>query len=108
MSYEVTIYKYRGAPLHGIWIAPAGTEPSPGTMWEPLQRLTITPAEPLPPALLNVLLMSEATSDQLFRQIADTWLGPADDDPLNDYDRYASQVENGTYPEKSTNTQNSR
>ncbi len=34
-------------------------------------------------------------SDRLFRQIADTWLGPIEDDPLNDYDCYASREEAG-------------
>ncbi len=31
--------------------------------------------------------------DQLFRQIPDTWLGPVEDAPLDDYDRYASREE---------------
>ena len=35
--------------------------------------------------------MSAATSDKLFRDTLDTWLGPTEDDPLNDYDRYASR-----------------
>jgi hypothetical protein len=37
--------------------------------------------------------MSETTGDRLFRQIADTWLGPIEDDPLDDYDRYVSREE---------------
>ncbi len=40
--------------------------------------------------LCSLLLISESTSDHLFRQIADTWLGPVEDAPLNGYDRYAS------------------
>lgn len=44
-------------------------------------------------ALCGLLLMSESTSDRLFRQIADTWIGPVEDDPLDDYDRYASREE---------------
>ena len=49
--------------------------------------------------------MSEETSDHLFRQIADTWLGPVEGDPLDDYDRYASRKEatavlDETYPDR--------
>ncbi len=50
---------------------------------------------PTPPALRGLLLMSESTSDRLFRQIADTWPGSVEDDPLDDYDRYASREEFG-------------
>jgi hypothetical protein len=49
--------------------------------------------EPIPAMLCGLLLLSESTSDHLFRQIADTWLGPVGDDPLNDYDRYVSREE---------------
>ncbi len=33
----------------------------------------------------GLLLMSEETSDRLFRQIADTWLGSVEGDPLGAY-----------------------
>lgn len=55
-------------------------------------------------ALCRLLLMSESTGDRLFRQIADTWLGPVKDDPLDDYAEYAGREEkkttlDDTYPD---------
>jgi hypothetical protein len=44
--------------------------------------------------------LSKSTSDHLFRQIADAWLGPVEDEPLNDYDRYASQEDSKTVLDK--------
>lgn len=58
-----------------------------------MQRIEVAIEEPIPAALCGLLLMSEGTGDRLFRQIADTWLGPVEDDPLDDYDRYASREE---------------
>ena len=44
--------------------------------------------------------MSEETRDHLFRHIADTWLAPVKDAPLNNYDRYASQEDSKTVLDK--------
>jgi hypothetical protein len=99
MDYVITIYKRPGVqpnahePLYALWIDMLDAEPQPGTIWQVVQTVEVSTKEPIPAALCGELLMSEATSDRLFRQIADTWLGPVEDDPLNDYDRYASQEE---------------
>jgi hypothetical protein len=93
MDYTITIFKKRGEPLYTLWIDPPDAEPQPGTVWQVVQTVEVTTAQPIPAALCGLLLMSEETSDRLFRQIADNWLGPTDDDPLNDYDRYVSREE---------------
>jgi hypothetical protein len=99
MNYTITIYKRPGVQphardlLYGIWIDKAGIEPQPGTVWQVVQRIEVATEEPIPAALCGLLLMSEMTGDRLFRQIADTWLGPVEDDPVDDYDRYASREE---------------
>jgi hypothetical protein len=99
MDYTVTIYKRPGVhphsrePLYGIWIDKSGIEPQPGTVWQMVQRIEVATEQPIPAALCGLLLMSETTGDRLFRQIADTWLEPVEDDPLDDYDRYASREE---------------
>ena len=99
MNYTIIIYKRPGVEphpresLYAIWIDKQGVEPKPGTIWEALQKIEITVEKPIPTALCGLRLMSESTSNHLFRDIADTWLGPIKDDPLNDYDRYASREE---------------
>ena len=99
MKYTITFYKRPGVqphprePLYGIWIDKSGIEPQPGTVWQVVQRIEVTTEHPIPAVLCGLLLMSETTGDRLFRQIADTWLGPAEDDPPDDYDRYASSTE---------------
>ena len=101
MDYTITFYKNISVPKHGpsqlyaIWIDSTDATPQPGTVWEVVQTVNLTTDKPIPKALNGLLLMSEATSDKLFRDITDTWLGPTDDDPLNDYDRYASREESG-------------
>ncbi len=79
--------------MYAIRIDKPEAEPQPGTVWQVVQMFEMVLEEPIPAALCGLLLMSESTSDHLFRQIADTWLGPVEDDPLNDYDRYASREE---------------
>ena len=102
MDYTITIYKRPGTqpnprePLYGIWIDKPGIEPQPGTVWQMVQRIEVATEKPVPPALCGQLLMSEATGDRLFRHIADTWLGPVEDDPMDDYDRYASRENAGS------------
>jgi hypothetical protein len=64
------------------------------------QTVEVTTEKPIPAALCGLLLMSESTSDRLFRQIADTWLGRVEDDPLDDYDRYASREDSKTVLDK--------
>lgn len=99
MEYTITIYKRPGVhphsrePLYAVWIDRPGIEPQPGTVWQVVRRIEVTTEQPIPLALCGMLLMSETTGDRLFRQIADTWLGPVEDDPLDDYDRYASKEE---------------
>lgn len=95
MEYVLTIYRKQGEPLYALWIDTPNVEPQPGTVWQVVQTVTVTAEQPIPAALCGLLLMSEGTSDRLFRQIADTWLGPVEDDPLDDYDRYASREEFG-------------
>ena len=70
-----------------------------------VQKIEVVTEEPVPAALCGLLLMSETTGDRLFRQIADTWLGPVEGDPLDDTDRYASGEEavgslNEAYPDR--------
>ena len=93
MNYTFRIYKRQSEPLYAIWIDVPEAEPQPGTVWKMMQAVEITTEGPIPTVLCGLLLMSETTSDHLFRQIADTWLGPVEDDPLNNYDRYTSQQE---------------
>jgi hypothetical protein len=93
MDYMMTIFKKQGESLYALWIDTPGDEPQPGTAWQVVQTVEITPEEPIPAALCSLLLMSEATSDRLFRQITDTWLRPTEDDPLDDYHCYASREE---------------
>ncbi len=47
-----------------------------------VRTVEVTREEPIPAALCGLLLMSGETSERLFRDTEDTWLGPADDDPL--------------------------
>src|SRR5688572_4640705 len=93
MNYTLRIYKRHSEPLYALWIDKPEVEPQPGTIWQIIQMFEMVMEEPIPAVLCGLLLMSETTSDHLFRQIADTWLGPVEDDPLNNYDRYASQEE---------------
>ncbi|MBN1311374.1 MAG: hypothetical protein JXB30_08130 [Anaerolineae bacterium] len=99
MDYTITFYKRPGVQphprelLYAIWIDTPGIKPQPGTVWQVVQRMEVTTEVPIPPVLCGLLLMSETTGDRLFRQITDTWLGPVEDDPLDDYDRYASRGE---------------
>ena len=65
-----------------------------------IQRIEVTLETPIPTALFGLRLMSESTSNHLFRDIADNWLGPIKDDPLNNYDRYASQEDSKTVLDK--------
>jgi hypothetical protein len=108
MDYIITIYKRPGVqshsrePLYALWIDMPDAEPQPGTVWQVVQMVEVATKEPIPMALCGLLLMSEETGDRLFRQIADTWLVPVEDDPLNDYDRYASREEaREDYPDDS-------
>jgi len=93
MDYVITVFKKQGEPLYAIWIDTPDTGPQPGAVWQVVKMVEISTEEPIPAALCGLLLMSEETSDWLFRQIADTWLGSVEDDPMNDYDRCASQEE---------------
>src|SRR5689334_13360843 len=99
MNYTLTIYRRQGVqpyprePLYAIWIDRLGIEPDPGTVWQVIQRIEVATETPILSALCGLLLMSETTNDRLFRQIADTWLGSVENDPLDDYDRYASRKE---------------
>lgn len=93
MDYTLTIFKKRGEPLYTLWIDTPDANPQPGTVWQVVQTIQVTTEKPIPAALCGLLLMSEETSDKLFRQIADTWLGRIENDPLNDYDRYVSREE---------------
>jgi|GEM_PF-6019292 len=95
MEYTITIFKKQGESLHALWIDTPAVEPQPGTVWQVVGIIELATEAPIPAALCGLLLMSEVTSDKLFRQIADTWLGPVKDDPLNDYDRFACQMEFG-------------
>ncbi len=100
MSYTLRIYKRQGESLYAISIDTPRAEPNPGTVWEVVQMFEMVMEEPIPAALCGLLLMSESTSDHLFRQIADTWLGLVKDDSLNDYDQYASQEDSKSVLDK--------
>ena len=93
MDYCITVFKKQGESLYAIWIDTLDAKPQPGTVWQVVQSVEVTTKEPIVAALCGLLLMSEETNDRLFRQIADTWLGPVEDDPLNDYDQYAGREE---------------
>jgi hypothetical protein len=102
MNYTIIIFKRPGVaphprePLFAIWIDEQGAEPKPSTVWEAIQRIEVVVEQPIPKALCGLRLMSESTSNRLFRDVVDTWLGPVKDDLLNDYDRYASQEDSKT------------
>ena len=106
MNYAITIYKRPGVephprePLYAIWIDKPRAEPQLGAVWEAIQKIEVATEKPIPAVLCGLLLMSESTSDHLFRHITDTWLGPVEDDPLNDYARYASQEDSKTVLDK--------
>jgi hypothetical protein len=100
MNYTLRIYKRHREPLYAIRIDKPEAEPSPGAVWEVVQMFEMVMEEPIPAALCGLLLVSESTSDHLFRQVADTWLGPVMDDPLNNYDRYASREDSKTVLDK--------
>jgi hypothetical protein len=93
MEYVITVFKKQGEPLYAIWIDSEHAEPQPGTAWEVVQKVEVSTKEPIPAALCGLLLMSEETNDRLFKQVADTWLGPVKDDLLNDYDQYTGREE---------------
>lgn len=76
MEYRITIFKKQGEPLYALWIDTPDVLPQPGAAWQVVQTIEVTTKEPIPEVLCSLLLMSESTSDRLFRQIADTWLGP--------------------------------
>lgn len=100
MNYTLRIYKRQSEPIYAIWIDKPEAEPQPGAIWEVLQMFEMVMEEPIHDVLCGLLLMSESSSDHLFRQIADTWLGPVEDDPLNDYNRYACREESKDVLEK--------
>ncbi len=93
MEVVITVYRKQGEPLYALWVDTPDAGPQPGAAWQVVRTVTVTAEPPIPAALCGLLLMSESTSDRLFRQIADTWIGPVEDDPLDDYDRYASREE---------------
>jgi hypothetical protein len=96
MNYVITVFKKQGESLYAIWIDTPDAEPQPGTVWQVVQTIEVSTKEPIPAALCGLLLMSEETSDRLFRQIADTWLGPVEDDLLDDFDQYSIRKESKT------------
>ncbi len=104
MEYTITIFKKRGEPLCTLWIDMPDADPQPGTVWQVVQTVQITTEKPIPAALCGLLLMSESTSDKLFRQIADTWLGPVEDDPLDDFTEHASREESTSSVGKTKNS----
>lgn len=93
MNYAIIIFKKQGEPLYALWIDTLDVKPQSGTLWQMVRTVEIATEEPIPAALCGQLLMSETTSDKLFRQISDTWIGPLLADPLDNYDEYASQEE---------------
>lgn len=113
MEYTLTIFKKRGEPLYTLWIGTPDAEPQPGTVWEVVQTVQITTGKPIPAALCGLLLMSESTSDRLFRQIVDTWIEPIESDPHDNESRVASRQEsadilNKTYMDKLENNDTKR
>ena len=106
MNYTIIIYKRPGVephprePLYAIWTDKQGTEPEPSTIWEIIQKIDVSVERPIPAALCGLRLMSEGTSNRLFRDVVDNWIGPIKDDPLNNYDRYASQEDSKTVLDK--------
>jgi hypothetical protein len=78
MDYIITIYKrpgiYSNHPLYAVWIDAPDAEPQPGAMWEAVQQMTVTTKQPIPKVLRGQILMTEATSDDLFRDVYDTWV----------------------------------
>ena len=100
MDYVLTIFKKQGEPLYALWIDSPDVEPQPGMVWQTVQAFEFSTEEPISAVLCGLLLMSEATSDILFREAVDTWLGPTDDDLLDNYAEYASREEAKTMIDK--------
>lgn len=97
MEYIISLLKHQGDGLLGVIIssdlerhtAILANHPT----WESIQtnKFVVEPAYPA--AICNVLLMTEESSDRLFRNIVDTWIGVVEGEPLNNSDEYVSREE---------------
>ena len=97
MEYLVTLLKHQGDGLLALIISGNEEEQSAvirhNPNWEVLQTGKMSADKSYPSAICNQLLFTEETSNRLFRSIVDTWLGPTDDDPLDNYAEYSSHEE---------------
>ena len=104
MEYTIMLLKHKGDGLLGMILSSNDSEREAALAhnptWELINASQFVTDAVYPKAICNELLMTEETSDRLFRDIVDTWLGPTQDDPLNNYDRYASHEDSKTVLDK--------
>lgn len=104
MEYILTLLKHDGDGLPGV-ILSAGDKDrqialSQNPTWKIIHSNRFVTQTVYPKAICNVVLMTEETAERQFKDVLDTWLGPTQDDPLNNYDRYASQEDSKTVLDK--------
>jgi hypothetical protein len=97
MEYLVTLLKHQGDGLLAVIISGSEEEQAAAIKhnptWEILQTGKLTAGTTYPSAICNHLLVTEETSDRLYRSIIDTWIGPLEDDPLDNYAEYSAREE---------------
>ncbi len=97
MEYLVTLLKHQGDGLLAVIISGSEEEQAAAVnhnpTWHMLQIGKLIADTPYPPAICNQLLITEETSDQLYRNIIDAWIGPIEDDPLDNYAEYSAREE---------------
>jgi hypothetical protein len=97
MEYLIALLKHQGDGLLAVIISDIEEEQAAAIKqnptWEILQTGKLTADTPYPSAICNQLLITEETSDRLYRSIIDTWIGPIEDDPLDNYAEYSAREE---------------
>src|SRR5574341_1929281 len=97
MEYLVTLLKHQGDGLLAVIISGSAEEQAAAVnrnpTWQVLQTGKLTVNTPYPPAICNQLLITEETADRLYRNIIDPWIGPIEDDPLDNYAEYSAREE---------------
>lgn len=97
MEYLVTLLKHQGDGLLAVIISGSEEEQVAAVKhnptWEILQTGKLTTGASYPTAICNQMLITEETSDRLYRNITDIWIGPIEVDPLDNYAEYSAREE---------------
>src|SRR5687767_10452017 len=97
MEYLVTLLKHQRDGLLAVIVSGSEEERSSAVnhnpTWEVLHTEKLAAERSYPSVICNQLLITEETSDRLYRNIVDTWLGPTDDDPLDNYAEHSAHEE---------------